>query len=559
MLNTSNDEWDEGPSLLESIWRFRWLILVAMLLGGVGAYGLAIRQPPQYEAVARIFLSAPGQRSVPGAESAPSMDPDRYVRNQAQLMTSAPVISRAAELSGRPPATWRRNLTVVPSKDLDLIVIRVRAGTVKEATKLVDSVAVAYQQVLAKQARDDIAGATERLAATTDKLRAGLDELHAKLLTSPDDPVLRAQLEATEGQLKAIAGEGVRVGVDATLGESAIRFRERAATDGVPVEPRPRRTAAAGGLFALFASSGLAWWLDRRRRRPGRQTDAAAAPERDDADSSQVGTGDGLRLEPAEIRSLPGDNTPVLGEIPNFDEIEVDGQVPAATAPHSVASNTYRLIAHWIEIASREADLARVLVTSPEPGDGKTVTTLNVAIAAAETRERVLVVDGDQRRRGLTYLCQIDSGAGLSDLVNDHGNEAGQCVWLSEFPGIQVVPAGTRVRDGSDLSRMPSFGAAMSRIQEYADLVLVDSPSLSLAPDALNIARHVDAAIVVVTPESSVGVLREARQRLDSVGIPVLGYVINGAVAPDQVKLQDNGSSLARTSVLRPGTDAGTG
>jgi Mrp family chromosome partitioning ATPase len=99
----------------------------------------------------------------------------------------------------------------------------------------------------------------------------------------------------------------------------------------------------------------------------------------------------------------------------------------------------------------------------------------------------------------------------------------------------------------------------MSRIQEYADLVLVDSPALSLAPDALNIARHVDAAIVVVTPESSVGVLRAARQRLDSVGIPVLGYVINGAVAPDQVKLQDNGSSLARTSALRPGTDAGTG
>jgi Mrp family chromosome partitioning ATPase len=557
--NTSNGEWDEGPSLLESIWRYRWLVLVAMLLGGFGAYAVSIRQPPLYEAVGRIFLTAPGQRFGSGAASGPSIDPDRYVRNQAQLMTSAPVISRAAEISGLPPATWRRKLSVVPSKDLDLIVIRVQAGTTREATKLVDSVAVAYQQVLTAQARDEVAGATERLASTTDKLRADLDELNAKLQDRPDDPVLRARREATEGQLKAIVNEGVQVGVDATLADNAVRLRERAATDGVPVEPRPKRTAAAGGLFGLFASAGLAWGLNLRRRSPTPRDDAIDARQGVDEDAPSPGPGDGSGLEPAEIRSVPGDNTPVLGEIPNFAEIEVDGQVPAATAPQSVASNAYRLIAHWIEIASREADLARVLVTSPEPGDGKTVTTLNVAIAAAETRERVLVVDGDQRRRGLTYLCQIDGGAGLSDLVNDHGNEAGQCVWLSEFPGIQVVPAGTRVRDGSELSRMPSFGAAMSRIQEYADLVLVDSPALSLAPDALNIARHVDAAIVVVTPESSVGVLRAARQRLDSVGIPVLGYVINGAVAPDQVKLQDNGSSLARTSALRPGTDAGTG
>jgi Mrp family chromosome partitioning ATPase/capsular polysaccharide biosynthesis protein len=560
VLNTSSNDWDEGPSLLESIWRFRWLVLPAVLLGALAGYGLAIRQPPQYEAVGRIFLSAPGQRTVPGAESAPAMDPDRYVRNQAQFMTSAPVISRAAEISGLRQATWRKKLEVVPTKDQDLIVIRVRAGTTSEATKLVDSVAIAYQQVLARQARDEIASATERLTATTDKLRANLDELNVKLQTSPGDPVLQARRDATVEQLKAIAGEGVRVGVDATLGEGAIRVREKATTDGVPVEPRPKRTAAAGGLVGLFAASGLAWWLNHGRRRSRPRDDAADAPRGDDAVSPDAGAGDGWGLEPGDARSLPGEHTPVLGEIPRFSEIEVDGPVPAATAPQSAAAKSYRFIARLIEIASRETHLAAVLITSPEPGDGKTVTTLNLAIAAAGMRERIVVVDGDQRHRDLSRLCQIDGGAGLSDLVYDPGGtEAGQCVWLSEFPGIQVVPAGTPVRDRSEVFRMPSLGAAMSRIQEYADLVLVDTPALSVGPDALALANHVDAAILVVTPESSVGVLRAERQRLDSVGVPVLGYVVNGGAAPDRVRLQDNGSSIARPSVLRTGTDTGIG
>jgi Mrp family chromosome partitioning ATPase len=559
VLNTSNGEWDEGPSLLESIWRFRWLILGAVLLGGLAAYALSARQPPQYEAVARVFLSTPGQNPLLGTEGGPSIDPDRYVSNQAQIMTSAPVISRAAEINGLPPATWRTRLTVAPSKDQDLIVIRARAGTTREATKVVDSVAVAYQQVLAKQASEDFATATKRLNAITDKLSADLDRLNAKLRTSPNDRVLKAKLGATEGQLEQVVTEGVHVDVTATAGEDAVRFREPAASDGVPVAPRPKRTAAAGGLFALLAGSGLAWWLDRRRRSPAPEGDVAAAAPARDAGSRGGAAGAELGLDPPATFSLPGDHTPVLGEIPSFSEVEVDGQVPAATAPRSAAADAYRRIAQWIEIASREGHLARVLVTSPEPGDGKTVTTLNVAIAAAETRERVLVVDGDQLRRGLTGLCQIDGGAGLSDLVKDHGNEAGQCIWLPEFPGIQVVPAGTPVRGGSDLVRSPSFGAAMAHIQEYADLVLVDSPALSVAPDALNIAEHVDAAIVVVTPATPMGVLRAARQRLDSAGVPMLGYVVNGAVAPDQVKPQDNGSYPARRSVPQPEPEAGTG
>jgi uncharacterized protein involved in exopolysaccharide biosynthesis len=192
VLDTSNGAWDEGPSLLESVWRFRWLVLAAMLLGTLAGYGLSIRQPPKYEAAVRIFLAAPGQRSTPGAASGPLMDADRYVRNQAQIMTSWPVISRAARVSGLPAQVWRPGLTVTPSKDLDLIVIQVRTGNAADAARLADSVADAYQYVVAKQARDENAAMRARLKTIIDRLSAELDDVKAKLLERPENSILKS-------------------------------------------------------------------------------------------------------------------------------------------------------------------------------------------------------------------------------------------------------------------------------------------------------------------------------------------------------------------------------
>ena len=135
MLNMSSDAWDEGPSLLASLWRYRLLLLAAVFVGAFAGYGLSLRQPPQYDALASIQLAEPQQSAVPGAANAPAMDPDRHLRNEAQYMTSSRVVTRAAELSGVPAATWRSTLVVTPAKEQDLIVIHVRASTGKDAAR----------------------------------------------------------------------------------------------------------------------------------------------------------------------------------------------------------------------------------------------------------------------------------------------------------------------------------------------------------------------------------------------------------------------------------------
>ena len=87
-MDGPSNEWQEGPGLVASVWRYRWLVAVAVLVGGLTAYAWSSRQPVRYEGVVRLFLNT-------GEET----DPGRIVRSQAEYLPPA-VLDRAATLSG---------------------------------------------------------------------------------------------------------------------------------------------------------------------------------------------------------------------------------------------------------------------------------------------------------------------------------------------------------------------------------------------------------------------------------------------------------------------------
>jgi Mrp family chromosome partitioning ATPase len=202
--------------------------------------------------------------------------------------------------------------------------------------------------------------------------------------------------------------------------------------------------------------------------------------------------------------------------------------------------------------------VSTLLITSPEPGDGKTITTLNLGIAAGRDGQIIIAVDADLQHRDLSELCHINGRVGLTDMA--HANRdlvSGQYTWLVDFPGIQVIPAGAHVRDTTSVVTSPTFGSVMASIRERGDLVLVDSPALSEGPEALEIAKYVDAAVLVVNPRTPLGVLRATRQRLHAAGIPLLGCVVNGEVFRGQLKRQTNGSFPAQENGRPPVRDVG--
>ena len=123
--------WEEGPDLLQSAWRYKWLIAVAALLGLLLGYGWAARQPTLYQAASQVLLTGTPTISLSGTPPQPVGDPERYLRNQATLIGTTDVLELAAKRS-KGEATvedLRAAMVVEPEQDADLMTISILDGS----------------------------------------------------------------------------------------------------------------------------------------------------------------------------------------------------------------------------------------------------------------------------------------------------------------------------------------------------------------------------------------------------------------------------------------------
>jgi uncharacterized protein involved in exopolysaccharide biosynthesis len=259
--------------LLRSIWRYRWPVTAAVLLGALLGYGWAALQPTLYEGVARVVLVAPGTTSLPGETSLSPVEPARYLDNQAQLMRSSPVLERAVELTRNRISveTLRQRLEVEVAKDADLLTIRVLDSTATGAAQLADAVPVAYEQVVARRSREV---AAQLLRARSEQLKTRLAEAEAELARNPTDRRLRAECRVLTGQ----DGEVLRQ-LRALERSRPVLVWERAAVPKQPISPSPGRAMVIGMLLGLLVAGVLVWWLTRRQGPTSRSSASEPGPE----------------------------------------------------------------------------------------------------------------------------------------------------------------------------------------------------------------------------------------------------------------------------------------
>lgn len=498
----SAEEFETGPGLLEAVWQYRLLVTVVTIIAAVLGYGAALLQPVQYESVARLLLADPRNAGVFLDTGRVTLDPARYVRNQAELVTSTPVAIRAAELlDGQVSAEEiTAQVTAQPSIDLDLITIRALAPAAEDAARLADAVAEGYQQVTTEDVRRNAEQAVAELTDSTDQLQARIDATELSLSTAPDNTALQAERDGAIAQLIQLQARAEQIAVDAALYGSGVELFEEAEVPGAPAQPQPLRNAAVATVLGLLAASAFAWWRAEHTQSAERRQDAAAV----------------LRA-------------PLLGEVPEFGVVGVTGSLPTITSRNSAPAESYQFIVASLEFALAETGGSSILLTSASAGDGKTVTAINLAVAAAQDGRQVMLVDADERMRGLTRLTKASAGPGLTDLADAELPFEGcvSIVRLSERVRLPFISAGSKVADPAGFFRTPGFRKAVMRIKDRADFVVIDSPPLLAVADTSAIAAQFDGIVVVVTRGTPMRLLEDLRARLDFVGTPVLGYVFN--------------------------------
>jgi capsular exopolysaccharide synthesis family protein len=187
-----------------------------------------------------------------------------------------------------------------------------------------------------------------------------------------------------------------------------------------------------------------------------------------------------------------------------------------------------------LRLAPPLASGSAILVTSAEPGEGKTTVASCLATTASLAGQTVLLIDGDLRRSSLTAAVGSGDTAGLIEILLGEA-EAAEAIHpitaLTDSPQAGVVSfmAGgrksPRFLGAVDWSKART---AFRSISQAFGMVFLDSPPILAASDALLFARIVDAVVLVVgTGNADLDGIRRAKEQLDAIGTPIIGAVLN--------------------------------
>ena len=136
-------------------------------------------------------------------------------------------------------------------------------------------------------------------------------------------------------------------------------------------------------------------------------------------------------------------------------------------------------------------------VTSPCPGDGKSTTAANLAIALAQIGKRVLLVDCDMRLPTVASSFRLALTPGLSDFLVGQA-KIEECVRQTDIPNLSVVPAGNIPPDSTGLLEARQIEHLFAAFRKICDYVVVDLPPVTSVPDAAILSKYLDGYLLVV-------------------------------------------------------------
>ena len=284
-----------------------------------------------------------------------------------------------------------------------------------------------------------------------------------------------------------------------------------------------------------------------------------------------------LRTTP-DIESLT--SAPILAEIPHDGEVR-SGKIAIALvqAPQSQVAESIRELRTSLRVIFEDTPCPTIVVTSPEPGDGKTFVAANLATAWAMSGSKVIAVSADFRRPRLEEIFGLQATGlpGLADLIRSNWKNpdpAARPVAPREMPvggsadldrtrnaafrgagpprshreagddleqtsvksllvetgiwGLQVLPAGTQLDSPSELFGSPGMQPVLDQLPLLADVIVFDTPPVLPVPDTAILGRMASGTVVVASEgRTDRSDLERTINRLEATQCRVLGLALN--------------------------------
>lgn len=507
--------------LLAALWRRRLTVLISVVVTIAAAFGYSYARHATYTATATVDYQVPSS-TVSGASGSSGFTLPAQLQQPLEVLVE--------------PATVARVPALVDPRDL--LAADAKISGAFDPTS--GAVTVSASSASPVAARDAANANAKALVAEVHAIVSGVvTDLQGKIATLSAQ-VVHLQQEAAAGS--TVAGAELVAANDAlgnlytemtnlqTEESSIAEFAQPATT---PTTPNGLSKIKLGGLallVGLLAGCGIAFVTDQY--------------------DTRLRAGDvGNRLAEA----------PVLAKVPLEASTAHNHSSNGSTTMHRpdvAVIESMRELRTNLRVALEDTSAPVIMVTSPEPRDGKTFTTANLSIVWAMGGQRVVALSADLRHSTLEQKLGIGKAAhGLIDLAALDRREFAYAIdespdkdgsharrWLpsrtevvsllvaTKQPGLWILPSGGDASNPSELLDGPAMATILHHLKTFADVVIVDTPPTLVVADAAILGRQVDGVVVVASDaHTSREAIDRTVDRLTGAHSKILGVVINRA------------------------------
>jgi capsular exopolysaccharide synthesis family protein len=491
------------------LWRWKWLIVAAIVISALSAFFVSRLLTPIYEAKTTLLVNQAPDTQV--TDYTAILTSERLAQTYAQLLTGRPVLEETLVRLGlfMDLEDLEKSINVGLIRDTQLIELKVENANPLLAANIANTLTEVFiEQNDALQAN--------RFAASKNSLKAQLDKLEDQIkaaeaaiaaLGSPlseNDKSELERLQAESTQYQASYTNLLQSYEELRLAEARVVsnvVQVEPAT--VPLEPvRPRvllntvLAAVVGGMIT-FGAVFLIEYLD-----------------------------DSIKTIHDVDRIL---QVPVLGYVPESKELKDVGKSLKLLEEHplSLVAEAFRYLHTNIEFTSAPGGPKLIFVTSPGPGEGKTTIAAHLAESIAHGGKHVVLVDADLRHSSIHEVYSLPNNLGLSDMFMKDLVPQVVAHEIRNKKHLRIITSGSKVENPGELFKSIKLLKIAAQLKEQADVVIFDGPPL-LVSESFVLASKLESSLLVMQPRKT----REAlalvlKKQLDRTQANILGVVLN--------------------------------
>ena len=376
---------------------------------------------------------------------------------------------------------------------------------------------------------------TYQAAETREKgLRAKMEEQKAATLRLKDDSVnyaiLAREVDTNRQLYDSVLQRMKEMGVAAEVRSSNVSTIDPGEPPLRPSRPRKLLSLLLSSVVGLMGGVGLAFfleYLDNSLRNPEEAERYLGLP-------NLAVVPDFLRAnhhgdpEPKAFLSVAKEAARRISGKPAQEQLPTpDQELVLFHHPFSAVTEAYRTLRTAILLSRADEAPRTILFTSAAAGEGKTVTTVNLATIFAQMDLRVLVVDADLRRPRCHQVLRAPNGAGLTELLTGQ-REMNEIIKPTTTENLFLMSSGAVPPNPAELMGSRKMHDTLKILQGDYDCVFIDSPPVMPVSDTLLLSTLVDGVVLVINGQGTPRQLvREAHSRLTYARAKILGVVLN--------------------------------